>query len=69
MNNSNKETNMNPNQERIDELVALRQDIAFLLIEANSDDVEELQLELKEIEREIEALGGELNEYNEEEEF
>jgi hypothetical protein len=60
---------MNPNQERIDELVALRQDIAFLLIEANSDDVEELQLELKEIEREIEALGGELNEYNEEEEF
>lgn len=57
----------NPNQERIDELMAMRQDISFLLIEASSDEVEDLQLELEEIEQEIEALGGELN--NEEEEF
>lgn len=68
MSNSNKENKMfNPNQERIDELMAMRQDISFLLIEASSDEVEDLQLELEEIEQEIEALGGELN--NEEEEF
>lgn len=60
---------MNPNQERIDELMALRQDVSFLLIEASGDDVEELQMELEEIEQEIEALGGKLNEFNEEEEF
>lgn len=51
----------NPNQERIDELMALRQEISFLLIEASSDEIEDLQLELEEIEQEIEALGGKLN--------
>lgn len=68
MNNNNKENKIsNSIQERIDELMAMRQDIAFLLIEASSDEIEDLQLELEEIEQEIEALGGELN--NEEEEF
>lgn len=68
MNNSNKENKMyNPNQERIDELMAMRQDISFLLIEASGDEYEDLQMELEEIEQEIEALGGEIN--NEEEEF
>lgn len=62
MNNSNKENKIsNSIQERIDELMTMRQEISFLLIEASSDEIEDLQLELEEIEQEIEALGGELN--------